>query len=304
MVLTEHALCEQIEQEIEEKINEYDVDNDYYDENEAAMEKLKEEEFEAIDGFLKWRKRKENDNCFYNNVKKIDTIENEIEASEDLRKNKMLIECNTCDSSAIKQIAVKPQTNVKCTTRFLARKMLIFAKISLKSFIYQLAELFMFPRETVQAIYNKYQIEWVYVFHILTDTDSTSIQFIVVSKVQSTFTEPQVRNILFEVFPRTQIADRFDKSDDFWKQFNVHDALNKKVLGLYEEESIDDPCLVTLAVNPKKYFEYFHSQRVNKKHKGIKKGAPGMNYDNYSERIKPLYDFKSFVKLRNEKKGG
>ena len=268
------------------------------------MKKLKEEEFEAIDSFLKWRKRKENDNCFYNNVKKIDTIENEIEASEDLRKNKMLIACNTCDSSAIKQIAVKPQTNVKCTTRFLARKMLIFAKISLKSFIYQLAELFMFPRETVQAIYNKYQIEWVYVFHILTDTDSTSIQFIVVSKVQSTFTEPQVRNILFEVFPRTQIADRFDKSDDFWKQFNVHDAPNKKVLGLYEVENIDNPCLVTLTVNPKKYFEYFHSQRVNKKHKGIKKGAPGMNYDNYSERIKPMYDFKSFVKPRNEKKGG
>ena len=67
-------------------------------------------------------------------------------------------------------------------------------------------------------------------------------------------------------------------------------------------EIIDDPCLVTLAVNPKEYFEYFQSQRVNKKHKGIKKEAPGMNYDNYSERIKPLYDFKSFVKPRNEKK--
>ena len=123
------------------------------------MEKLKEEEFEAIDGFLKWRKRKKNDNYFYNNVKKIDTIENEIEASEDLRKNKMLIELNTSDSSAVKQIAVKPQTNVKCTTRFLAGKMIMFAKLSLKSFIYQLAELFMFARETVQAIYKKYQIK-------------------------------------------------------------------------------------------------------------------------------------------------
>ena len=108
----------------------------------------------------------------------------------------MLIELNTSESSAVKQIAVKPQTNVKCTTRFLAGKMLMFAKLSLKSFIYQLAELFMFPRETVQAIYDKYQIERVYVFHILTDTDSLSIQFIVVSKVQSTFTEPQVLNIL------------------------------------------------------------------------------------------------------------
>ena len=172
------------------------------------MEKLKEEEFEAIDGFLKWRKRKKNDNCFYNNVKKIEMIKNEIEASEDLRKNKMLIELSTSGSSVVKQIAVKPQTNVKCITSFLAGTMLMFAKLSLKCFIYQLAELFMFPRETVQAIYDKYQIERVYVFHILINTDSTSIQFIVVSKVQSTFTEPQVRNILFEVFSRTQIADR------------------------------------------------------------------------------------------------
>ena len=117
----------------------------------------------------------------------------------------------------------------------------------------------------------------MYLFHILTDTDSTAIQFIVVSKLQSTFTELQVRNIVFEVFSRTQIADRFDKSDYFWKQLNVHDASNKNVLGLYEVESIDDPCLVTLAVNPKEYFEYFQSQRINKKHKGIKKGAPGMN---------------------------
>ena len=101
---TEHALREQIEREIEEKINEYDVDDEYYDENEAAMEKLKEEEFEAIDGFLKWRKRNKNDNCFYNNVKKIDTIENEIQASEDLRKNKMLIELNTSGSSVVKKL--------------------------------------------------------------------------------------------------------------------------------------------------------------------------------------------------------
>ena len=111
-----------------------------------------------------------------------------------------------------------------------------------------------------------------------------------------------MRNIIFEVISQSSIASRFDKSDDFWKQFNVHDASNQKVLGLYEVESIDDPCLVTLAVNPKEYFEYFQSQRTNKKHKAIKKGAPGMNYENYAERIKPLYDFESFEKPKKEKK--
>ena len=61
-------------------------------------------------------------------------------------------------------------------------------------------------------------------------------------------------------------------------------------------ESIDDPCLVTLPVNPKEYFEYFKSENVNKKHKGIKKGSAGMEYENYSQRIKPLRDFDSFKK--------
>ena len=66
----------------------------------------------------------------------------------------MLIEFNDSQCSALKQIAVKTKTSVKCTTRFLAGKMLMFAKLSLKSFIYSLAELLTFPNEndTVRKI--------------------------------------------------------------------------------------------------------------------------------------------------------
>ena len=53
---------------------------------------------------------------------------------------------------------------------------------------------------------------------------------------------------------------------------------------------------MTLAVNPKECFEYFKSDTCNKKHKGIKKGSPGMDYENYAERIKPLVDFKTYKK--------
>ena len=139
-------------------------------------------------------------------------------------------------------------------------------------------------------------------YHILTNTDSLAIQFIVTSSIDSTFIEPQVRDIIFEVFSKTSLVDRFDKSDDFWKKFNVHEVSNQKVLGLYEVDSIHDPCIVTLAVNPKKHSELFKSKRTNKKHKGIKKGAPCMNYENYTERIKPLYDFESFSKPKTERK--
>ena len=110
-------------------------------------------------------------------------------------------------------------------------------------------------------------------YHILTDTDSTAIQFIVISSVGSTFTETQVRDIIFEVFSKTPLVNTFDKSDDFWKKFNVHDASNQKVLGLHEVESINDPCIITLAVNPKEYFELFKSKPANKKHKASKRGC-------------------------------
>ena len=49
-----------------------------------------------------------------------------------------------------------------------------------------------------------------------------------------------------------------------------------------------------LAVNPKEYLKYFKSETVNKKHKGIRKGTKGMEYENFTERTKPLYDFDSY----------
>ena len=144
------------------------------------------------------------------------------------------------------------------------------AKLSLKLFIYSLAELLTFPEENaiVQEIYDEYLIERILVFHIPTDTDSTSIQFVAISKIDSTFAEPGFRLIIFKIFSWTEIRERFDKSDEFWENFGAHNFLNQKVLGLYEVESIKDPCHVTLAVNPK---EYFKSTNVNEKHKSIKK---------------------------------
>ena len=41
---------------------------------------------------------------------------------------------------------------------------------------------------------------------------------------------------------------------------------------------------------------------INKKHKGIKKGSSGMNYENYAERIKPLYDFDTYKKSKADSK--
>ena len=233
------------------------------------MLELKKEKLEAIDGFMAYRKKRKRKQDY--KVKKVDTIENEIEASENLRKNKMLIEFNDFQRAALKQIAVKTQT---------------------------------FPDENkiVREIYDEYLIERILVFHILIDTDSTSIQFVAISKIDSIFTEPEFRLILFKIISRTKICERFDKSDEFWETLGVHDFPSQKFLGLNEVESINDPCLITLAVNLKEYFEYFKSANANKKHKGIKKGSLGINYKNYAERIKHLYDFALFKKPKADMK--
>ena len=93
-IFTGDVLREQIEKEIDEKINEYEVNDKFYCANEAEMQQLREEELEAIDGFLNKRKRTRLDLRHRHSGKKIETIENEIEASEDLWKNKMLLELN------------------------------------------------------------------------------------------------------------------------------------------------------------------------------------------------------------------
>ena len=49
---------------------------------------------------------------------KVDTIENQVEKSMDLRKNKMLIEFSNCEGASVKLIAVKRPESVKTTTRF------------------------------------------------------------------------------------------------------------------------------------------------------------------------------------------
>ena len=147
-------------------------------------------------------KKKKAQNKNYQNNKIIQKIQERIKACDDLRKNTMILEFNDAQSSAIKSIAVKNETNIKCTTRFMSGKLLMFAKVSLKSFIYSLVELLYFPDENsiVLSIYNKYNIEKIHCYHILTDTDSTAIQFVIISNIESTYPENKVREILFEIF--------------------------------------------------------------------------------------------------------
>ena len=172
----------------------------------------------------------------------------------------------------------------------------MFTKLSHKSFIYSLAESFCFPSPEEKEIYKKYQIEKVQMHHVLVDTDSISLQFIIVSDPNSDIPEPKFRDIIFEVIVSTKIYERFGTSHPFWDNFQARKESRKKKLGYYETEHIHNLCCVTLAVNPKEYFEIFKDYNSNKKHKGIKKGSHGMEFEKYVNRIKSLVNFDTFEK--------
>lgn len=87
------------------------------------------------------------------------------------RKTRMIIEFTNCESASIKTFAVKKRNEVKVTSQFMSGKLLMFAKLPLKSFIYNLVERFCFLKENIKEIY-KYKMEEFEIFHVLTDTDS------------------------------------------------------------------------------------------------------------------------------------
>ena len=111
---------------------------------------------------------------------------------------KSLIEFDHSHTNSIKAVIAKQNTNIKPTTRFLSGKMLMFAKVSIKSFVYDMIVVFMFPDETTQTIYQKYKIEKCFVYQCLTDTDSTALNFIFICDLGCIVDEIQARKIIFE----------------------------------------------------------------------------------------------------------
>ena len=75
---------------------------------------------------------------------------------------KAMIDFDYNSSNSIKSLAIKKNANVKVTSRFIKGKMLMFAKLSIKSFVYDMIDVFCFPNNEIQVIYDFYQIESVF----------------------------------------------------------------------------------------------------------------------------------------------
>ena len=79
----------------------------------------------------------------------------------------------------MKSLAIKKETKVNLTTK----KMLLFSKTSIQSFVYNLINVFTFPGDVVQKIYEKMKFKNWFFFQNLIDTDSTSLFFIFICKL-------------------------------------------------------------------------------------------------------------------------
>ena len=135
-----------------------------------------------------------------------------------------------------------------------------------------------FPSVKTKEIFEKHMIEQIFLYHILTDTDSTSLFFVFACKPESKFTDESYRDSFSEIFALflNEIYHQFDTSHEFWEKFSARNQELKRKLGYYEIEYRDGPCYVTVAVNPKEYIGKFESDSVTKKHKGLRKGAQNM----------------------------
>ena len=149
-------------------------------------------------------------------------------------------------------------------------KLLMFAKLSLKIFIYYLSEIFCFSTKEIIDIYKKYLIEKFVVFHILTDTDSTGSLFLFLTRTVI-YLKKKFRVVIFEVITASKIYKRYDTSHKFWDISGSRKESKTKKPGYFEIGNIDNPCLVTLTINPKEYLEILKNFALNKKHKEIEK---------------------------------
>ena len=197
--------------------------------------------------------------------------------SEALRNQniKSLIHFDEKYSSSIKSLAVKQDVKINLTTRFLNGKMLMFSKVSLKSFVYDLIDVFRFPNEDTRKIYDEYQVQKCYLSQNVTDTDSTLVFFIFICHLGCSVDERKSRDTIFKVMIKSKIFDRLDLSSDFWDQFGVQNKKLKKQVGLFEIENINEPNIITIALNPKEYYEKFNDHTDNKKRKGLKNEPAG-----------------------------
>ena len=90
---------------------------------------------------------------------------------------------------------------------------------------------------------------------------------------------------------KSKIFDRLDLSHKYYAKFNCGNTNLQKRVGYFEVENIDKANTITIALNPKEYYKRLVDTTENKKHKGLHKSTPGMDFDSYSAHLSDLTEY-------------
>ena len=77
--------------------------------------------------------------------------------------------------------------------------------MSLKSFVYDMIDVFCFPTEEVKMICNKYDVIKCHLYLNMTDTDSCLFFFNFICKKECNIKESELRNLIFQILKQSKI---------------------------------------------------------------------------------------------------
>ena len=190
--VTSRVLPDDIQERYNNEMQLIKEDDKFYAAKIRSLENRKPAETEALESFKRKEKKHHQKTGLYSYVDKLDA------ANKD-DKVKSIIDFSDQDAVSIKALAIKRNAKIKITTRFIKGKMLMFSKVSLRSFVYDIINIFSFPDDELKEIYNRHDIIKVFIYLILTDTDSCSLQFTFINKLTSSITENKARDLIFEI---------------------------------------------------------------------------------------------------------
>ena len=243
--VTSDLLKADVGEKCNDKLSKLDKEDRFYEIKLQTIETERLQQLEAAENFEKHKRKKR--------TKLIDFIDRKNEALTN-QKVKSLIDFDEEYTCSIKSVAIEKSSKINLTTWFLNGKMLMFSKVSIKSFVFDLIDVFMFSNQEIQEIYRQYQVNKWYLYQNLTDKDSASMFFVFICDLNSCISEDKARNIIFDVMLESKVFDRLDLLAEFYEQFNCRNEELRKRVGLFEIEGIDKPNIITIALNPKEYY--------------------------------------------------
>ena len=161
------------------------------------------------------------------------------------------------DVNIVGALACKKQTQVKVSTRYISSKLLINAKISMASFIYNCIDTFCYPNEETSKLFTHHKVIKILPYLLMTNTNLASLEFIVVAEDSCSCGECEMRDILMQTFLENDIHTRLDLSREFFEQYRKQNESVRKQVGLYEFKNIEQGITCVICINLKEYFELY-----------------------------------------------